>query len=65
MGPFHHIQHQGQHNLHTDHASFYLHLPKKKEKKYFTYKRGPSLMHGKQLLIMSLFLENDFQQWDL
>jgi hypothetical protein len=43
MDPFHHIQHQGQHNLHTGHASFYLHLPKKKEKKYFTYKMGTIL----------------------
>jgi hypothetical protein len=52
MGPFHHIQHRGQHNLHTDHASSSLNLPKKKKQNILLIKWELSLLCGKQLLIM-------------
>lgn len=55
MGPFHHIQRQGQHKLHSDHASFCLHLPKNKEK-YFTYKMGTILTIWQAILLLCLFI---------
>lgn len=65
MGRFHHIQHQGQHNLHTDHASFYLHLPKKKEK-YFTYKMRTNLTIWQAILLSLLMIINGTYslKWD-
>jgi hypothetical protein len=52
MDPFRHIQHRGQRNLHTDHASSSLNLPKKKKQNILLINWELSLLCGKQSLIM-------------